>query len=105
MDIKNVLELRVLILGKGGREHAFAWKLSKEARVTKIVVAPGNAGITTREKISATLRSVPIEPKDNFKTLIEWAKFMKFNLVIPGDQRFNFAGLGELFTKGKQDFI
>lgn len=36
--------MNVLILGSGGREHAFAWKIAQSKRLTKLYVAPGNAG-------------------------------------------------------------
>ena len=34
----------ILILGSGGREHAFAWKLAQSKRLNKLFIAPGNAG-------------------------------------------------------------
>jgi len=36
--------MRVLILGAGGREHAFAWKISQSLLCEKLFIAPGNAG-------------------------------------------------------------
>ena len=36
--------MRVLILGAGGREHAFAWKISQSPLCEKLFIAPGNAG-------------------------------------------------------------
>ena len=36
--------MRTLILGSGGREHAFAWKLSQSPLCEKLFIAPGNAG-------------------------------------------------------------
>lgn len=36
--------MRILLLGSGGREHAFAWKLSQSPLCTKLFIAPGNAG-------------------------------------------------------------
>lgn len=36
--------MKILVIGSGGREHALVWKLSQSNRVTKIFVAPGNAG-------------------------------------------------------------
>ena len=36
--------MNVLILGSGGREHAFAWKIAKSSLCKKLLVAPGNAG-------------------------------------------------------------
>jgi len=36
--------MRILILGAGGREHAFAWKISQSTLCEKLFIAPGNAG-------------------------------------------------------------
>ncbi len=36
--------MNILILGSGGREHAFAWKLSQSKKLNKLFIAPGNAG-------------------------------------------------------------
>ena len=34
----------VLVVGGGGREHALAWKLAQSSKVSRVLVAPGNAG-------------------------------------------------------------
>ncbi len=36
--------MNVLIIGSGGREHAIAWKVTQSPRLTKLYIAPGNAG-------------------------------------------------------------
>ena len=41
--------MKILVIGSGGREHALAWRLLRSARVSKVYVAPGNAG-TAREQ-------------------------------------------------------
>ena len=41
-------DVKVLIVGSGGREHALAWKIAQSQRVSRVYVAPGNAG-TARE--------------------------------------------------------
>ncbi len=41
--------MEILVIGSGGREHALAWRLLQSHRVSKVYVAPGNAG-TAREK-------------------------------------------------------
>ena len=37
---------RLLLIGSGGREHALAWKLAQSPLLTKLWVAPGNAGMS-----------------------------------------------------------
>lgn len=39
--------MRILILGSGGREHAFAWKLAQSPLCEKLFIAPGNAGTSS----------------------------------------------------------
>ena len=36
--------MNILIIGSGGREHAFAWKMSQSTFCDKLFIAPGNAG-------------------------------------------------------------
>ena len=43
--------MKVLIVGGGGREHALAWKCAAAARVTEVLVAPGNAGTAAEPKV------------------------------------------------------
>lgn len=49
--------MRVLLLGSGGREHAFAWKIAQSPKLTKLFIAPGNpatAALGQNVAISAT---------------------------------------------------
>lgn len=47
--------MKVLILGSGGREHALAWAVKRSERVSEVVCAPGNGGMTQ------TARLVPVD--------------------------------------------
>ena len=38
-------QLRVLVVGGGGREHALAWKISKSSMVSDVFAVPGNDGM------------------------------------------------------------
>ena len=38
--------LKLLLLGSGGREHALAWKIAQSPSLSKLYIAPGNAGTT-----------------------------------------------------------
>jgi len=46
-----VMPTRILLLGRGGREHALAWKLGSEPGVNRIVVAPGSDGIAEEPRV------------------------------------------------------
>ncbi len=41
---KQIVIMNILVLGSGGREHTFAWKMAQSKRCTKLFVAPGNSG-------------------------------------------------------------
>ena len=36
--------MNVLIIGSGGREHTFAWKIAQSPKIDQLYIAPGNAG-------------------------------------------------------------
>ena len=52
--------MKVLVIGAGGREHALAYTLARSARVTEVLVAPGNAGTATE----ARCRNVAVAVED-----------------------------------------
>ena len=48
--------MKILVIGGGGREHAIAWRLAQSPRVSKVFVAPGNAGTA----LDPDLTNVPV---------------------------------------------
>ena len=60
--------MNVLILGSGGREHAFAWKIAQSSSCNKLFIAPGNAGT---EKVGT---NVNIDINDFEKIKLELSK-------------------------------
>ena len=59
--------MNVLILGSGGREHAFTLKLLKSNKINQIFVAPGNAGT---QKIAINININPTDFEAVKKTWI-----------------------------------
>ena len=52
--------MKLLVIGSGGREHALAWKLARSPRVSRVLVAPGNAGTAREEGLAnAAANSIP----------------------------------------------
>tara|TARA_B100000700_G_scaffold71309_1_gene79353 strand:- start:349 stop:1632 length:1284 start_codon:yes stop_codon:yes gene_type:complete len=83
---------RVLIVGSGGREHAFAWKISQSEKVERIFVAPGNAGTEYEAKTT----NVDISPND-INSLIEFTKNEDINLVVVGPEDPLVNGITDQF--------
>ena len=54
--------MKILVIGSGGREHALAWRLAQAAGMTKVFVAPGNAG-TAREQELENLPITDLQPQ------------------------------------------
>lgn len=61
--------MKVLVIGSGGREHALAWKLAQSARISEVLVAPGNAGTATEPKCRNV--DVPASDIDALLALVE----------------------------------
>jgi len=52
--------MKILVIGNGGREHALAWKLAQSPRVSKVFVAPGNAGTALDpDLINIAINTIP----------------------------------------------
>lgn len=57
LKINIYRDMKILLLGSGGREHALAWKIAQSKKVEKLYIAPGNAGTSNvgeNVSISAT---------------------------------------------------
>ncbi len=85
--------MKVLIVGAGGREHALAWKCAAAARVTEVLVAPGNAGTAREPKV----RNVPVAAED-IEGLTRLASAEGVDLTIIGPEAPLVAGVVDAFA-------
>ncbi|AHX59584.1 MULTISPECIES: phosphoribosylamine--glycine ligase [Aeromonas] len=84
--------MKVLIIGNGGREHALAWKAKQSPMVTRVFVAPGNAG-TAHE---GSIENVAIEATD-IQGLLAFAKAQQIGLTIVGPEAPLVKGVVDAF--------
>ncbi|MBV9390336.1 MAG: phosphoribosylamine--glycine ligase, partial [Verrucomicrobia bacterium] len=82
--------MKVLVIGSGGREHAIAWKIRQSARVTKIFVAPGNAGT------SGVAENVPIKTNE-VRKLLDFSRKNQIDLTVVGPDDALAAGIVDSF--------
>jgi phosphoribosylamine--glycine ligase len=83
--------MKVLLIGGGGREHALAWKLKQDSRVTKIWCAPGNAGI------AAEAECVNVDSGD-VAGLVALAEKIRPDLTIVGPELPLVNGIADAFA-------
>lgn len=92
-EIEN-LNVNILIIGSGGREHALAWKISQSPLVKKTYCAPGNGGITeVAECVNVNA--------DDTKAIIKFAKEKKIDLTVVGPEAPLVKGIVDSFEKEK----
>ena len=84
--------MNVLILGSGGREHAFAWKISQSKLLQNLYIAPGNAG-TANCGINVAISLTDFEAIKN----LVWENVINLVLVGPEDPLVN--GLHDFFLQ------
>lgn len=89
--------IRVLIVGGGGREHAYAWKLSQSPFVDAVYVAPGNGGTTKDE--AAKISNINIKG-DDYPAMVKFSLENKVNLVVPGPEAPLVDGIKGYFEAG-----
>ncbi len=82
----------VLIVGGGGREHALAWKLAQSPRITRLSVAPGNAGTATLPRT----RNVDIDATD-VVSLLDYAESAGVDVTVIGPEEPLARGLADQF--------
>jgi phosphoribosylamine--glycine ligase len=78
--------MNILILGSGGREHALAWAIAASPLTTRLICAPGNAGI------AQVAQCVALDLGDH-KAVLDFAKTNKIDLVVVGPEGPLCAGI------------
>jgi phosphoribosylamine--glycine ligase len=82
--------MNILLLGSGGREHAFAWKMTQSSLCQQLFVAPGNAGTS---KIAT---NVNINPND-FEKIKEFVITNTITMVVVGPEDPLVNGIYDFF--------
>ena len=94
--MRSETDLRILLIGKGGREHALAWKLSQFPMVEHVFVVPGNAG--TASGLAKVSNHTEIAANDS-PDLVLLAKKLCIGLVVAGPDDVVIDGMKGYFRK------
>jgi phosphoribosylamine--glycine ligase len=84
--------MNILLLGNGGREHAFAWKLVQGSQCDTLFIAPGNAGT------AALGQNVAIDPTD-FEAVRALVLKESIEMVVVGPEAPLVAGIYDYFQE------
>ena len=86
--------MNLAIIGSGGREHSFCYKLKQSPKVKKLICIPGNAGTEEiAENINADI--------SNFNEIHEIIKNKNIDIVIVGPEQPLVDGIVDFFNKKK----
>jgi phosphoribosylamine--glycine ligase len=86
------MEMKILVIGSGGREHALVWKIARSPLVTKVYCAPGNPGI------GRLAENVPLKV-DDLPGLLAFAKKEQIGLTVVGPEVPLSLGIVDLFEE------
>src|SRR6185369_10716139 len=84
----RLADMRILVVGGGGREHALCWKIAQSPLTERLVCAPGNAGTSE----VAENRPVPVSDHDG---LLKLCRTEEIDLVVVGPEDPLVAGLAD----------
>jgi phosphoribosylamine---glycine ligase len=90
--------MRVLVLGSGGREHALAWRLSRDPDVKEVIAAPGNPGV------AAVARCASIDLQAH-ASVLALAEDSRVDLTIVGPEAPLERGLGDVFRRAGRPIL
>lgn len=82
--------MKILIIGSGGRESAFAWKLAQSNQLSQLYIAPGNAG-TSEYGIN-----VPLQVTD-FEGIADFVTANSIDMVLVGPEEPLVKGIHDFF--------
>ena len=82
--------MNILLLGSGGREHALAWKMAQSPKLTKLYIAPGNAGTKQAGE------NIPVNISD-FQAVKKTVLEYNINLVVVGPEEPLVNGIADFF--------
>ena len=89
---KKAKDMKLLLLGSGGREHALAWKIAQSPKIEKLYIAPGNAG--TRN----VGENVAIKA-DDFDAIRSFVLENDINMVVVGPEDPLVKGVYNFFKE------
>ncbi|MDR0755194.1 MAG: phosphoribosylamine--glycine ligase [Prevotellaceae bacterium] len=87
--------MNVLLLGSGGREHAFAWKITQSKKLKNLYIAPGNPGTALLGK------NVNIDIND-FEKIKNFCVKEKINMLVVGSEEPLVNGIYDFFVSDEQ---
>ncbi len=85
--------MKVLVVGGGGREPALAWRLAQDPTVTRVLAAPGNAGI------AAIADCFPDVAADDIEAVVNVVDQQAVDLTVVGPEAPLVAGLADALRK------
>lgn len=86
--------MKILVIGSGGREHALAWKIKQNPKISRVYVAPGNGGTA----LDPDMVNVPIT---DIAELVEFAKTEEIYLTVVGPEAPLSKGVVDAFRAAK----
>ena len=84
------MNLNILLLGSGGREHALAWKIAQSPQTAKLYIAPGNAGTSDLGE------NIPVKAND-FQSIRDIVLDKKIDMVVVGPEDPLVKGIYDFF--------
>jgi phosphoribosylamine---glycine ligase len=84
--------MKILLLGSGGREHAFAWKITQSKHCSKLFIAPGNAGTSVHGE------NVQLDILD-FEAVKQFVITNNISIVLVGPEDPLVKGIHDFFSK------